>query len=95
MILDYCVKDHTGVAKIIVTSASTKDDIIKSLAKLCDTDDENVDINDFVTALSKGSSGNNKMLTIVFEIERGGALDQVIGVQAVRSLAKSFATVAN
>ena len=95
MILDYSVKGHTGVAKIFVTSANTKDDIIKSLAKLCDTDDDNVDINDFVTALSKGSLGNNKMLTIVFEIERGGALDQVSGVQAVRSLAKSFATVAN
>jgi hypothetical protein len=52
-------------------------------------------INDFVTTLSKGSLGNNKMLTIVFKIKRGGALDQVSGVQAVRSLAKSFATVAN
>jgi hypothetical protein len=95
LILDYSVKGHAGVAKIIVTSANTKDDIIKSLAKLCDTDDNDVDISDFVTALSKNSLDNKKMLTVVFEIERGGALDQVSGVQAVRSLAKSFATVAN
>jgi hypothetical protein len=36
-----------------------------------------------------------KLLTIIFEIERGGAPDQAFVIQAVRSLAKEFATVSN
>jgi len=47
-----------------------------------------------VKALSKGATGR-KLLTVVFEIERGGAPDQALVIQAVRSLAKEFATVSN
>jgi hypothetical protein len=47
-----------------------------------------------VQALAKGASAG-KLLTVIFEVERGGSHDQVIGIQAVRSLAKEFATVSN
>jgi len=49
-------------------------------------------IADFVKALSKGAIAR-KLITVIFEI--GGAPDQALKIQAVRSLAKEFATVSN
>jgi len=96
LIVDQSTKDHSGVIKLMVTSITTKDDIVKSLAKRCGVANETTpDIADFVTALSKGAIAR-KLLTVIFEVERGGAPgDEAIGVQAVRSLAKEFAAVSN
>ena len=95
LLVDQATKDHSGVIKLMVTSITTKDDIVKSLAEYCGVAHEfTPNIPDFVKALSKGAVGK-KLLTVIFEVERGGTPDQAIGTQAVRSLAKEFATVSN
>jgi len=95
LLVDQSTKDHSGVIKLMVTSITTKDDIVKSLAEHCGVANEfTPNIADFVKALSKGAIAK-KLLTVIFEVERGGTPDQAIGIQAVRSLAKEFATVSN
>jgi AAA+ ATPase superfamily predicted ATPase len=95
LLVDHATNGHSGVIKLMVTSITTKDGIVKSLAKHCGVANETTpDIADFVTALSKGGSAS-KMLTVIFEVERGGTPDQAIGIHAVKSLAKVFATVSN
>jgi len=95
LLVDQSTKGHSGILKEKVTSITTKDDIVKSLAKHCGVANETTpDIDDFVTALAKGASAS-KMLTVIFEVERGGTPDQAIGIHAVKSLAKEFATVSN
>ena len=93
--VDHAIKGHSGIIKEKVTSITTKGDIVKSLANQCGIANENTPvIDDFVQALAKGASAS-KLLTVIFEVERGGTPDQAIGIQAVRSLAKEFATVSN
>jgi len=95
LLVDQSTKDHSGVIKLMVTSITTKDDIVNSLAEHCGVANEfTPNIADFVKALSKGAIAK-KLLTVIFEVERGGTPDQAIGIQAVRSLAKEFATVSN
>ena len=95
LLVDHAIKGHSGIIKEKVTSITTKGDIVKSLANHCGIANEiTPDIDDFVQALAKGASAS-KLLTVIFEVERGGTPDQAIGIQAVRSLAKEFATVSN
>ena len=93
VLVDHAVKGRSGVVKEKVTSADTKKAIVMSLAKKCGIA-ETTDIDVFVDALSQRTQGGT-LLTVVFEIERGGTPDQAIGIQAVRSLAKEFASVSN
>jgi len=95
LLVDHATKGHSGIIKEKVTSITTKGDIVKSLANQCGIANEITPvIDDFVQALAKGASAS-KLLTVIFEVERGGTPDQAIGIQAVRSLAKEFATVSN
>jgi len=95
LLVDHATKGNSGILKLMVTSITTKDDIVKSLAKQCGIANESTPgIDDFVRALAKGASAS-KILTVIFEVERGGTPDQDIGIHAVKSLAKVFATVSN
>jgi len=95
LLVDHAIKGQSGIIKEKVTSITTKGDVVKSLANQCGIANEITPvIDDFVQALAKGASAS-KLLTVIFEVERGGTPDQAIGIQAVRSLAKEFATVSN
>ena len=87
-LIDHVSIGNKGVVKVFVTSADSKDDIMSALSKkLLGTDSVRVDIPSFISAVEKSGF----YPTIIFDVERGGSNDQILGIQAVRSLAKLLA----
>ena len=82
--------DHTAlgigaVIKLIITSAKSKDDIVAALSReVLGTDRAGITTKFLVEAIKSCEI----IPTIIFDVERGGSLDQTMGIQAVRSLAK-------
>jgi hypothetical protein len=94
LLLDKASKDHIGVIKLMISYSTNIDDIVKSLAIECGISKSNIRVSDFVKALAHGAQGN-KLMTVIFEVERGDGDEQVTGIQAARSLTKAFAIVCN
>jgi 5-bromo-4-chloroindolyl phosphate hydrolysis protein len=87
-IVHHVALEKEAVIKVDVTSAQTKEDIIKILCrKLVGSDMTAVDLDDLVKAIKI----SKRMPTIIFDVERGGSVDQIIGLEAVRSLSKMLA----
>jgi len=72
----------------MVTTAHNKDDIISEISKEL-LRDENKKINS--KSLISAVKRSRVAPTIIFDVERGGSPDQVLGLEAVRSLSKMLA----
>jgi hypothetical protein len=81
--------NQRGVVKLLVTSANSKDDIIRALTrKLLGTASVDLDIEMLISAIRK----SRVVPTIIFDVERGGSPDQAtIALNEVRGLAKQLA----
>ena len=85
--------DHTfagkdAVIKIMVTTAHNKDDIISSLLKkLVGDSTTKLEPEALISAVNRSKFTP----TIIFDVERGGSSDQVLGLEAVRSISKMLA----
>jgi hypothetical protein len=86
-IVDEVAKGHKGVVKIALTTANSRSDIIKILSKKLLGNETTFDEESLISAINKSEITP----TIIFDVERGGSPDLIIGLQAVRSFAKSFA----
>lgn len=95
LLVDNCIAELSGVLKLVVSYVEPKEFIVEALMRRLHVKASDVpDISTFTKALSTRPSPG-KLMTLVFEVERGGSSEQALGVQAVRSLAKEFATVCN
>jgi hypothetical protein len=84
-VVDHCGVNRSGVIKLMVTSANSKDDIVSLLSKkLLGINDLQLDLDMLQIALMK----SNVTATVIFDVERGGSIEQALGIQAVRSFAK-------
>ncbi len=87
--VDHTAINQRGVVKLLVTSANSKDDIIRSLTrKLLGTASADFDVEMLISAIEKCKV----VPTIIFDVELGGAPDQAtITLNEVRGLAKQLA----
>ena len=86
--IDHTFKENKGVVKIMVTTAHNKDDIISEISKeLLSDENKKLNSKSLISAVKKSRVAP----TIIFDVERGGSNDQVLGLEAVRSLSKMLA----
>jgi hypothetical protein len=87
--VDHTAINQRGVVKLLVTSANSKDDIIRDLTeKLLGTASADFDVEMLISAIEK----SKVVPTIIFDVERGGSPDQAtIALNEVRGLAKQLA----
>ena len=84
------VAGKEGVLMLNITTASSRDDVMRQLAKVLNVVELNPDTKDFVAALRRGKSNEGIIPTILIEVERAGSLDQSLGVHAARGIAKEL-----
>ena len=95
LLVDYCIKDLSGIMKMDVTSITTKQAIINSLATECGFPKMlDPSIQNFTNAFSKPAK-DGKLRTVIFEVERAGTSNGEHLIDSVRSLCKAFATGCN
>ena len=86
---DHVLSGQEGVVKLTVTSADSIDNIVAELAVkvVGNKASSGIKSEDFLRAVEQCE----KFPAIVFDVERGGSLDQASGIHAVRSLSKLLA----
>ena len=93
-IVERAAKDRKGVIMLRITTANSRDDVMRELAKNLNLA-ENPETIDYLIALEKATSSGDILPTIIIEVERAGSQDQNLGVQAARGVAKELATACN
>jgi hypothetical protein len=80
------------VVKVAVTQAQSRDEVITTINEAI-LGDHKVKADSKLTevALLKAIKSCNPRPTVIFDVEQGGSPDQILGLAAVRSLAKTFA----
>jgi hypothetical protein len=74
--VDHTAINQPGVVKLLVTSANSKDDIIRDLTeKLLGTASAGLNVEKLISAIEKCKV----VPTIIFDVERGGSPDQALG----------------
>lgn len=94
-IAERAAKDKRGVLIIRITSAFSRDDVMRELEEVLNISELKPKIVDFMIALEKGMSSEGTLPTFIIEIERSGNLDENLGLQAARSIAKDLSAASN
>ena len=87
-VVEHCAEGLSGVVKLIVTSANTKDDLVSDiLEQLADIEESNLKVQQLLRAVQRCEYKP----TIIFDVEMGHSEETVVNsdtIQSVRSLAK-------
>ena len=94
-VVEAVIHGRPGILKIKVTTADNKQQFLHKVVKVTGQYKENPKIDDFKESLRKAVSDSGVLPTVIFEVERGGNDEQILGIQAARSLSKEFASVCN
>ena len=78
-----------------MTTAENKQQFLLKVIEVTGQFKQNPRIDDFKESLRKAISDSGVLPTLIFEVERGGNDEQILGIQAARSLSKEFASVCN
>ena len=78
-----------------MTTAENKQQFLLKVIEVTGQFKQNPTIDDFKESLRKAVSDSGVLPTVIFEVERGGNDEQILGIQAARSLSKEFASVCN
>ena len=78
-----------------MSSAGSKEEALHQIADATGTSKLNPTVADFTEALRKAVSYKGIPPIVIFEVETGGSKEQILGIQAARSLSKEFAPVSN
>jgi energy-coupling factor transporter ATP-binding protein EcfA2 len=91
-LVDACASKRSGVVKVAVTQAQSRDEVITTINEAILGDHKvKADCKLTEVALLKAIKSCNPRPTVIFDVEQGGSPDQILGLAAVRSLAKLFA----
>jgi hypothetical protein len=92
-LVDACASKRSGVVKVVaVTQAQSRRDVITTINEAILGDHKvKADCKLTEVALLKAIKSCNPRPTVIFDVEQGGSPDQILGLAAVRSLAKLFA----
>ena len=93
-IAERAVEGKTGVLWLKITTASSRDDVMRLLIKACNAE-MNPDIVDFIAALMKGESKEGTLPIIILVVERSESQDQSLGIQAERGFPKELSAACN
>ena len=94
-IAERAAKDKKGILMIRITTAFSRDDVMKQLMKVTNTAPLDPETVNFIDALTEGKSSDGILPTIMIEIDRAGSLDQNLGIQAARGIAKYLSAACN
>ena len=94
-VVEAVIHGRPGILKVKVTTAENKQQYLHKVLEVTGQFKENPRIDDFKEFLRKAVSDSGVLPTVIFEVERGGNDEQILGIQAARSLSKEFASVCN
>ena len=94
-VVEAVIHDRPGILKVKVTTAENKQQFLHKVIEATGQFKQNPTIDDFKESLRKAVSDSGFLPTVIFEVERGGNDEQLLGIQAARSLSKEFASVCN
>ena len=94
-VVEAVIHDRPGILKVKVTTAENKQQFLLKVIEVTGQFKQNPTIDDFKESLRKAISDSGVLPTVIFEVERGGNDEQILGIQAARSLSKEFASVCN
>ena len=94
-VVEAVIHDRPGILKVKVTTAENKQQFLHKVIEVTGQFKQNPTIDDFKESLRKAVSDSGFLPTVIFEVERGGNDEQLLGIQAARSLSKEFASVCN
>ena len=94
-LVDAVIHGRPGILKVQISAAGCKEDLLRQIADATGTSKFNPTVKDFTEALRKAVSGEGILPTVIFEVETAGGKEETLGIHAVRSLSKEFASVCN